>query len=267
MQSNLTRAITGARRWPAMIAAALLVASVAAACGGDDNEPNPPPRTTPVVEVATFTPVPPEVLATQTAGAEAAAQTATAQPAASPTIPLGTPGESTGSNECEVERREGEISPPDLFLSAGNARQCGMIASFNWYEPIPVDRGAKVEPQQGSLIPDGNITAPAGEPMSLVTDQTTYPIESATVSFYEFQSNIAIPTDSGGNVVGDNYVFVPQTDPAWSGAAEGALLSFTPQLAPGRYIAAIRTDFAADPAVEASIGPIFSAYTFVVTVQ
>jgi hypothetical protein len=256
-----------------MAAALSLVAvSIAVACGGsgDSSKPTATPAATHEMVIATFTPVPPnftpEVVQTRAAQKTAYIQTATAQPPASPTAPGTNATPNTDAAACRPDAGNNELRPPDLLLNSSGGTQCGSVVSWNWYD-AQNDRGANVQAPQGAPISESVLNTAAGEPMTMTVPASPYAVENARIDVYTVDGNVAMPRDAQGqSIPGLSLVFVPQTAPAWNTNIQGSNISFTPQLAPGQYIVAVRIDWAGPADVEAANQPLYTAYTFVIQV-
>jgi hypothetical protein len=261
------------------IAATLVALAAFSACivGDDDNLPDrrdgKPISTipggssssggSPVVMAATFTPTTVGDISSGNKTATAAVfatQTATLQPTtdASPaTFPAGSATPTQAPNE---------VRPPEGWLAAGKQRAIGAWGKWIWYEPRIFSAGG-LELVPYVTLPPAALTLPAGASAHVeFTGAPAFPTTGGRVQVFNFDTNIAIPQDERGNIVGDTYAFVEQEPPVQEGQL-GSDLRFTPNVPPGNYIVRVDTQWQAPPDVAAALpGPMHVEYIFLLQV-
>lgn len=266
---QVSRLIPRSARRASVLSVALLAASlVLAACGGvgagDSGDDS-----TPGWVMATFTPVPPdftpEAIQTRAAAQAAATETAAVEPETSGTPATTEGGTPAASTSCVAERQLNEIRPPDVYVTANGARACGNPGAYIWFDP-DLGQGADVQPQQGVGVPEAGVRSSTGSSISLVASESPYAIESAVVSLFVYDENIAIPQDESGRIISETPVFVPRSEPVWSTNIEEGDITFTPDVEPGRYLLAARVNWDAPTEVEQAYEPLYTSYLFEVTV-
>lgn len=252
------------------LAVILLLLAAVAACGGDEGNDGDATDATgsptrdgsgPDVVVSTFTPTPPD-------NTPAALQTRIAvqtQQATTPT-PGGTPQQSGSPQPGEPTptRAGNEVRSPEVRLVTGTGELVGEIGSFNWYD-AELDTGGKFDVPY-VFLPNGNVDWPQGTTARLEVAESPYAIRSATLSFYSFDDNVAIPTNEQGNPITGGYAFLPQQDPLQQEQIAGPEITMSANVAPGNYIVEARVVWDGPADVEQSIGELTTQYVFVVTV-
>lgn len=274
----------GAARWSGargrlrltglVLLGALLLALVAVACGGDDDDDGDggenasvtadgegtPGRGGPEVIMSTFTPVPPdftpEVMQTAAAQQTAYAQTATAQPATTATPP---PAVSPPSGPVATVPGN-QIQPPDVFLQTPGGRVAGSKGSYNWYE-IDLDTGAEVRAPY-IVLDQGSMLWASGTGGELDVPDADFPVGSVRIEFFDYETNVAIPQNPDGTVMGDDLAFFQQNPAVRSLDAPGPTVSFQPEVPSGTYIILATVNWQNDLGL-----PLQSTYAFAVQVQ
>lgn len=254
-----------------LVAAATLLALVAVACGGggDDDEGTPgastdpngtPTRSGPEVVMSTFTPVPPdytpEIMQTAAAQQTAYQQTATLQPQVTATVP---PAVNTPSGPVATVPGN-QVQPPDVFLQTPGGRLQGSKGSYNWYD-IELDTGAEVRAPY-VILDQGSVLWASGTGGEIVVPDAAYPVQSVNVGFFDYETNVAIPQNTDGTLVGQDYAFYQQNPAVRSFDAQGPTVAFQPEVPSGTYIILVTVVWQNDFNL-----PLQSTYAYVVQVQ
>jgi hypothetical protein len=247
-------------------AATLLVLAVVAACGGSKDKPKgmilgtraSSPNASPNVSRATFTPTiegatPPREQ-TKEVLIQAATQTAAAGGPVSPTTQSNVPTTPTAT------LAPNEIRPPSAQMSTASGIADGAVGSYNYGDPSKYT-GADITVPYVQL-PDSGGQLPSGATLTISVSGSLYPVESGDMEIYDYEHNTAVPQDASGKVIGTTLAFFRQTDPKQTQTVNGANLTFTPEVSPGRYIVSVKVHWLAPDTLPQFKGVLYTQYVF-----
>ena len=210
--------------------------------------------------MSTFTPVPPdytpEIMQTAAAQQTAYQQTATLQPQVTATVP---PAVNTPSGPVATVAGN-QVQPPDVFLQTPGGRLQGSKGSYNWFE-IELDTGADVRAPY-IILDQGSVLWANGTGGEIVVPDADFPVQAVTVGFYDYETNVAIPQNTDGTLVGQDYAFYQQNPAVRSFEAAGPTVAFQPEVPSGSYIILVTVVWQNDFNL-----PLQSTYAYVVQVQ
>ena len=241
--------------------ALVLIAGAAVACGGDDDANPASEEVGPVVTLATFTPVPadftPEALQTRSAQQTAFAATQTAQP----DIEVTAPPEVTFPTTPQATAAANQIKPAEAQLVTSGGQAIGSIGSFNWFDPTS-GNGADVQAPYIDL-PAEETTWAVDTAAQVVVPNSPYAVMNATVTMYDYGTNIAIPTNEQGQTLGTTPVFYVQEPAVYEDNLQGPALSIAPDVEPGKYVVSVVINWVTPAELQQ---PLHTHYIFIVTV-
>jgi hypothetical protein len=247
-------------------AVALLALALVAACGGGKEKPKgmilgtraSSPNASPNVSRATFTATvegatPPSEL-TKTALIGAATQTAAAGGSVAPTQ------RPSGPTTPTATLAPNEIRPPSAQMSTASGIADGAVGSYNYGDPSKYTGYQSTVPHV--QLPDSGGQLPSGATLTISVSGSLYPVEAGDMEIYDYEHNTAVPQDAQGNVMGTTLAFFRQTDPEQTQTVNGANLTFTPNVSPGKYIVSVKVHWLAPDTLPQFKGVLYTQYVF-----
>jgi hypothetical protein len=202
--------------WLGVVLLVLTLIATGAACRGDGDTSD-----TLVVVKSTYTPRP--------AGETPAAAT---DVAASPTLVAPTPN---GPRQPTPTAGPNEIRPPELVLVTSAGQSVGLVAANAWFDP-ETETFSGFEFSGQVILATDPIEWPQDTQASFEVGDSPYPAGTTEVAIYPHDTNVAIPQNAQGQVMGSDLVFTKLTEPVQELTLQGPALTVPAPVSSGKYI-------------------------------